>query len=87
MSVDQVTELGQSAIMTTLTIGAPMLIVALIVGLAVSLLQAVTQVQDQTISLVPKIIAVVFALMVFLPWIAERMVEYSTQVFRGIPGG
>ena len=57
MTIDQALELARSAVMLTLLIGAPVMLVAVIVGLLISILQAVTQLQDQTLSFVPKIIA------------------------------
>ena len=78
-------DLGRDAIMTSLIIGAPVLLVGVVVGLLIGLLQALTQVQDQTVSFVPKIVAMVAALSLCLPWLIERMVEYSHAVIANIP--
>ena len=73
-------------LMTALLIAAPMLVVALAVGLVVSVIQAVTQVQEQTISFVPKLVAVGATFIIALPWIIQMMVKYTTELFRSIPG-
>ena len=78
-------ELVQAAIFTALIIGSPLLLIGVAVGFIVSLLQALTQVQDQTLNAVPKIIAMVVALLVCLPWIADRLVEYTQETYRQIP--
>ncbi|NOX56315.1 MAG: flagellar biosynthesis protein FliQ [Planctomycetes bacterium] len=85
MSIDQAVELGRAAVMLTLIIAAPVLITAVVVGLVISILQAVTQVQDQTITFVPKIIAMLLAALYFLPWLTAQLVEYSTELIREIP--
>jgi flagellar biosynthetic protein FliQ len=78
-------DLCHDAILTCLIIGAPVLIVGMLVGLAVGLLQALTQVQDQTVAFVPKIIAMVAALAASLPWLIQKMMEYSHGVISDIP--
>ena len=87
MTVDQAAELGRAALMMTLLIGAPVLLAAIVVGLVISILQAVTQIQDQTISFVPKIVAMLLTLLIVLPWAMTRMIEYSTNLIREIPSG
>ncbi len=78
-------DLGRDALITALLIGAPILIVGVVVGLLIGLIQALTQIQDQTISFVPKIIAMVAALGFCLPWLIQRMMEYSEDVISNIP--
>lgn len=73
-------------IMTALMVAAPMLVVALAVGLVISVIQAVTQIQEQTLSFVPKLIAVAVTFIVALPWIIQIMVKYTSELFRSIPG-
>lgn len=85
MDAAQAIDIGREAIMTGLVIVAPILLVGIAVALVVGLLQAITQVQDQTISFVPKIIAMVAALAFCLPWLIERMVEYSKLLITNIP--
>ena len=78
-------DLGREAILPALLIGAPILLVGTAVGLVIGLLQALTQIQDQTVSFVPKILAMVVALGVCLPWIVYRMIEYSEQLIQSTP--
>lgn len=85
MTVEQATELTRNAVVLVLMLGAPIMLMAILVGLAISILQAVTQLQDQTLSFVPKIIAMALAGLVLLPWMLHRMVEYATQIFNNIP--
>ena len=73
--------------LTAMLIGAPLLVMGMLVGLVISLLQALTQIQDQTLNAVPKIIAMVLALVFCLPWIADRMVEYTRTTYTQIPRG
>ena len=77
--------LTQQAIMTALLVGAPLLVVGMAVGLLIGLVQALTQIQDQTVAFVPKLVAMVVALFVCLPWLTQKMVEYSELVFTSIP--
>lgn len=85
MDIDLAAELGRDAVMLTLLLGAPVMLIAVCVGLTISILQAVTQLQDQTLSFVPKILAMLVTLLYVLPWIMGLMVEYSTELFHGIP--
>ncbi|MFO1062333.1 MAG: flagellar biosynthesis protein FliQ [Pirellulales bacterium] len=85
MQTQDAVELVRQAVLTATLIGAPLLIVGMIVGLVVSLIQALTQIQDQTLNAVPKMIAMVMALIFCLPWIADRMIEYSKRVYENIP--
>lgn len=85
MTADQALDLGRTAIMMTLLVGAPVLIVAVAVGLLVSILQAVTQLQDQTLSFVPKIIAMFLTLLYVLPWTLLQMTQYATSLVNDIP--
>ena len=87
MTIDSVTELLRSALVTALVISTPILLVAVVTGLVMSILQTVTQVQDQTISLVPKIIAVLLTTLYLLPWVLGRITDYSTRLFETIPAG
>ncbi len=86
MSHVLVVDLARNMIMTALMIAAPMLVVALAMGLIVSVIQAVTQIQEQTLSFVPKLVAVAVTFIVALPWIIQIMVKYTSELFRAIPG-
>jgi flagellar biosynthetic protein FliQ len=81
-----VTDLARNAIMVAALLAAPLLVVALLVGLVVSILQAMTQVQEQTLSFVPKLIAVAITGLVALPWMLQLLVEYTANLFRSMPG-
>jgi flagellar biosynthesis protein FliQ len=83
---DLAIELGRQAIWTCLLIAAPLLLVSMIVGLVVGVLQAATQIQEQTLSFVPKIIVMVLAISLLLPWLISQMIHYSTDLIGGIPG-
>jgi len=85
LDTNQAVELCRQAIILTMLIVGPVLVVAVAVGLLISILQAVTQLQDQTISFVPKIIAMMVAMLYVLPWAVDRMVEYSQTLIRDIP--
>ncbi len=74
-------ELVRTALIITLKIAAPILLAGITVGLVVSLLQSVTSIQDQTLAFVPKIVVMVVAAAVLLPWIAHRLVEYAASLF------
>ena len=81
----QAIDLGREAIMTTLWLGAPLLLVALATALIVGFLQALFQMQDPTISFVPKLVATVVAVGLCLPWLLERLVDYSQVLITHIP--
>lgn len=77
-------KLAQDAIRTVLLISAPMLGFSLVVGLIVSVLQAVTQIQEATLSFVPKIIAVLLSLIIFGPWILRFITEFTSELFTNV---
>lgn len=85
VSGDLVIQLGQNALWIVLLVTAPMLGLGLAVGLAVSVFQATTSIQEQTLAFIPKIIAVFVAILIFGPWMLSIMVEYFTNVFLNIP--
>ena len=85
MTPDVVTELMGDAIWTFLLAAGPILLVSLVVGFSISLLQAVTQIQDFTLTFVPKILAVFTTLFLLLPWIASVVVAYTARVIESIP--
>jgi flagellar biosynthesis protein FliQ len=81
MSLDQATDLIQHSLILALIISAPMLCIGLVVGVLVSLFQAVTQIQEQTLTFIPKITAMVAAAVLLMPWIGHRLLEYTTTMF------
>jgi len=78
-------ELLKTMIYQALAIAAPVLIVAMIVGLAISLFQAVTTIHEQTLAFVPKALAVVGILLLLLPWIVRSLIEFTTAVIQKMP--
>jgi flagellar biosynthetic protein FliQ len=85
MSTDQAIDIGRQAVMMTLLLSAPALIAATAVGLAIGLIQALTQVQDQTVSFVPKLVAMLIVVSLALPWLVTRMTDYSHNLIVNIP--
>ncbi len=85
MNPDAAILLGREAVNMALVIGAPMLVAGLVVGLVVGMLQAITQIQEQAISFVPKLVVMVLVLSVALPWLVQEMVQYSRDVIQNIP--
>ena len=86
MDVQDAIDLSRQAIWTALLIGSPVLLSGMAVGLLVGLLQALTQIQEQTIAFVPKIVAMMMVLSFALPWLITQMMEYSKELISGIPG-
>ncbi len=74
----------QTALTLTLTVAAPLLGVALAVGLVISLFQAMTSIQEMTLSSIPKMLAVAGMVILLSPWMLEMMTDFSTEVFRAI---
>ena len=77
--------LGRDAFWMALSTGLPILGIGLVVGLMISMFQAVTQLQEQTLTFVPKILAMMGAAAVFIPWIADQLVAYTRAMFQGVP--
>jgi flagellar biosynthetic protein FliQ len=78
-------ELLKTMIYQALTLAAPILVTAMIIGLAVSLFQAVTTIHEQTLTFVPKALAVVGILLLLLPWIVRSLIEFTTAVIEKMP--
>ena len=85
MDAYNVVDLGREAMLQVVLIAGPVLVVALLVGLAVSALQTLTQVQDQAVGAIPRLLAVIGALAICLPWMLQRLVDYSHALFQQIP--
>jgi flagellar biosynthetic protein FliQ len=79
-------DLGREALWMMLLIGSPVLVAGMIVGLVVSLFQTLTQIQEQTVVFVPKLIAMLLVLSLSLPWLISRMLQYTNDLIAGIPG-
>jgi flagellar biosynthetic protein FliQ len=86
MPLALVVELARDALWHTLVLVAPLLGVALAVGLVVSVVQAVTSIQEQTLTFVPKLFAVGVVFLVMLSWMLQSMIKYTTELFRSLPG-
>ncbi len=85
MTPDFVIGFARQAVEMTLLIALPMLGIGLVVGLSVGIFQAVTQIQEMTLTFIPKIVAVLSALIFFGPWILEKMTSYTTNLITNIP--
>ena len=86
MTPETVMTMGRTAMEVTLMVSAPLLLVALIVGLVISIFQAATQINEATLSFIPKLVGVFVTLVVAGPWMLSVMLDYMRQVFTGIPG-
>jgi flagellar biosynthesis protein FliQ len=80
-----VIEVTNQAVKVTLMLAAPMLLGALVVGIMVSLFQAVTQINEQTLSFIPKILVIVMALVFLSPWMMETITSFTHDLYAGIP--
>ena len=80
-----VVEVTNQAVKVTLMLAAPMLLGALVVGIAVSLFLAVTQINEQTLSFIPKILVIVMAMVLLSPWMMETMTSFTRDLYLGIP--
>jgi flagellar biosynthetic protein FliQ len=78
-------DLGREGIMLAMLIGAPVLLAGTVIGLLIGLLQALTQIQDQTIAFVPKLLAMLAVLSLCLPWILDKLMQYCADVIRNVP--
>jgi flagellar biosynthesis protein FliQ len=81
MNVEDATELVRHALLMTLLISAPILMIGLVVGIVISLLQALTQIQEQTLTFVPKIVAMIAVTVALLPWVGRHLMEYTSTLF------
>jgi flagellar biosynthetic protein FliQ len=84
MGSEFVIRLASEAVYTVLKASAPMLIIALVVGLIISIFQATTQIQEQTLAFVPKIVAVLFTILIFGPWILSTLVDYTYNLLNNL---
>ncbi len=85
MGADTVLELSTQALELTLRVALPLLLVGLVVGVAVSIFQAVTQIQEQTLSFIPKVLALAGVLIVAGPWMLNQLLSYTTDLWASIP--
>ncbi|MEW8973751.1 MAG: flagellar biosynthesis protein FliQ [Tissierellaceae bacterium] len=85
MTQVMVLDIMKRAFFTIMIVSGPVLIIALVVGLVISILQATTQVQEQTLSFVPKIVAVILALIIFGNFMLNQLISLTTELFKLIP--
>lgn len=84
MSNELVLTLAERGIFTILMVAGPILLLALAVGLLVSIFQATTQIQEQTLAFIPKIIAVLVGIVFFGPWMLTQLIEFTTDLYQNI---
>lgn len=85
MTTEFVVGFGREAIEVALLLAGPMLAVGLVVGVLVSLLQALTQVQEMTLTFVPKVLSISLVVIVLMPWMAQLMIDYTTHIYTSLP--
>jgi flagellar biosynthetic protein FliQ len=85
MDQDTVVNLASQAMSLALKVAGPLLLVGLVVGLVVSIFQAVTQIQEQSLTLIPKIIGIAVVIVVLGPWMLGQLVSYTTNLYTAIP--
>jgi flagellar biosynthesis protein FliQ len=85
MNQDTVVNLASQAMTLALKVAGPILLVALVIGLVISVFQAVTQIQEQSLSLIPKIAGVAVVIVVLGPWMLGQLVTYTSQLYTSIP--
>lgn len=85
MTPDQIMALGQHALEVMLMLAAPMLLVALVVGLIVGVFQAATQINEMTLSFIPKLVALAATMVIAGPWMLKLLVSYTRELYESIP--
>lgn len=85
MNPEFAVEMVKAMIFQALTLAAPILLTALVIGLAVSLFQAVTSIHEQTLSFVPKVLGIVVVLVIALPWMLRSAIEFTTMLIEKMP--
>lgn len=85
MTPEFVVDIGRRAIETALTVAAPMLLAALLIGLIISIFQAATQINEQTMTFIPKIVGVFVTLLLFAPWMLQKLITLFNSIFAIIP--
>lgn len=86
MTPETVLDVGREALYLTMMLAGPLLLAALVVGLLIGVFQAATQIQEMTLSFIPKLMALVFALLFAGPWMLRMLIEFSQRLFLAIPG-
>ena len=86
MTQELVLTIAEKALWTTLLISAPVLIMGLVAGLVVSVFQAVTQIHETTLAFIPKVVMVILAIIIFLPWMLSTLIAFTEEIFSLIAG-
>ncbi|MDD3733213.1 MAG: flagellar biosynthesis protein FliQ [candidate division Zixibacteria bacterium] len=86
MTPQMVVGIGREALTVILMVSGPMLMFGLIIGLVISIFQAITQINEMTLTFVPKILAVAVALLIFLPWMINMLLDFTRHMYDLIPG-
>lgn len=86
MTDQTVIDLGAKAIMVTMQVAAPVLLATLFIGVIISIFQAATQINEQTLTFIPKVIGISIAMVICGPWILQIMLGFTKEIFNGIPG-
>jgi flagellar biosynthetic protein FliQ len=85
MTEQTVIDMGLQTVWVAIQVAAPLLIATLVIGLIISIFQAATQINEQTLAFIPKILAITAAAAVFGPWIIQKMVNFTISLYQGIP--
>lgn len=85
MDANTVITLGRELLLLTLVLSVPVMMVGMAIGLLVSIFQAMTQIQEQTLTFVPKIIGILVAILLLLPWSLQQIVDYTVRLVREMP--
>ncbi len=85
MTPEYVISVGREAMQVAFLLAAPPLITALVVGLVISIFQAVTQIQEMTLAIIPKMVGVLLALMITFPWLLSTITTFTANIFNSIP--
>lgn len=84
LTIDTIVDIGQRAVLVTLMASAPMLIAGMAVGLTISVLQSVTQIQEITLTFVPKIVVVMVMFILFLPWMSDIVIVFVRELLMNL---
>jgi flagellar biosynthetic protein FliQ len=85
MNTEQVLDITRQAMKVALMLSAPILLFGLVVGVMTNVFQAVTQMSETTLSIVPKLLAIILAFVIFSPWMLDTLTDFTTQLFESIP--
>jgi len=85
MTEAELIDIARETIMTLVIVSAPPLLTGLVIGLAISIIQTITQIQEMTLTFVPKIVAIFVALLLFFPWIMDKLLTYTANILTNFP--